>query len=73
MSQRVQAVNSFVSLVCWSEFVDNEDPMNGGTIRRVIRWRIDKMIGIGTIRRIVRVNGTTMKFLFGVWRCRIQV
>ena len=35
--------------------------MNGGTIRRVIGWRIDKMTGTGTIRKIVRVNDTTMK------------
>ena len=35
--------------------------MNGGTIRKVIGWRTGKMTGTGTIRKIVRVNGTTMK------------
>ena len=35
--------------------------MNGGTIRRVTGWKIGKMTGTGTIRKIVRVNGTTMK------------
>ena len=28
--------------------------MNGGTIRRVTGWRISKMTGTGTIRKIVR-------------------
>ena len=35
--------------------------MNGGTIWRVIGWKIGKMTGTGTILKIVRVNGTTMK------------
>ena len=35
--------------------------MNGGTIQRVTGWKIGKMTGTGTIRKIVRVNGTTMK------------
>ena len=35
--------------------------MNGGTIRRVTGRKIGKMTGTGTIRRIVRVNGTIMR------------
>ena len=34
--------------------------MNGGTIQRVIGRRIGKMTA-GTIRKIARVNGTTIK------------
>ena len=43
--------------------------MNGGTIRRVTRWKIGKMTGTGTIRKIVRVNGTTMKV--PIWVCGV--
>ena len=35
--------------------------MNGGMIWKVIGWWTGKMTGTGTIRKIVRVNGTTMK------------
>ena len=44
--------------------------MNGGTIRRVIGWRTGKMTGTGTIRKIVRVNGTTMKV--PIWCVELQ-
>ena len=49
--------------------------MNGGTIWKVIGWRIGNMTGTGTIQKIVRVNGTTMKV--PIWcvelQARIQV
>ena len=44
--------------------------MNGGTIRRVTGWKIGKMTGTGTIRKSVRVNGTTMKV--PIWCVELQ-
>ena len=44
--------------------------MNGGTICKVIGWRTGKMTGTGTIRKIVRVNGTTMKV--PIWCVELQ-
>ena len=44
--------------------------MNGGTIWKMIGWRTGKMTGTGTIRKIVRVNGTTMKV--PIWCVELQ-
>ena len=44
--------------------------MNGGTIRKAIGWRTGKMTGTDTIRKIVRVNGTTMKV--PIWCVELQ-
>ena len=64
VAQRVQAVNSSLSHLSVGRnllTMKRTGPINGGTIRRVIGWRIGKMTGTGTIRKIVRMNGTTMK------------
>ena len=44
--------------------------MKGGTIGKVIGWMTGKMTGTGTVRKTVRVNGTTMKV--PIWCVELQ-
>ena len=73
MSQRVQAVNSSpVSPVCWSESVDDEEDWpdewwHDSESDWMDDWQDDWYC---TVRKIVRVNGTTMKV--PIWCAELQ-